>query len=1026
MIRLILLGLLFAGCNGKINLKKSILMTLVLVLGSLLVVAQKRPAAIPAAIKIDFADAGYKAGKEPIPQVPAVLLVRPTGSDDTRLLQAAIDHVGGLPVQPNGFRGALQLAAGRFHVAGQLRLQKSGVVIRGQAGRSQSILVAAGNDRRTLIVIGHDPPPAPVKTIPVTDQQVPAGSRRLTLEHTRGMGPGTRVVITRPSTANWIADIGMNKAEGMFVDRRGLIWTAGSRNLVWDRVITGVDAAQNQVTLDAPLTTALERQYGGGTLQVAAEKDLVHSIGLEGLTLESAFTSLYDEEHAWMGVAIHQAEDVWVRDVTARYFVSSAVRVEQRARRVTIANCSSEQPVSEVGGYRRHSFYVEGQQVLVQKCRADAGVNAFASGFCAGGPNVFFDCTATNALGASGSFESWASGVLYEKVKIQGAGLRLTYDFDRAQAGGWTAANSVIWNCEARGIEALGPPEAPNLVVRAKISLYQTQRQNKWGKAVASGQQASNGHAKEVPAKVREFTLQDFPVTEPVIRPAPQPLQIVNGRFVINGKLLWGGTLSDQFWKGQTSPANALELGGTSISRYVPGKVGPGLTEDLPRLAQNMVSQGNPFYQSFPGLWYDRRRDDHAIEKRPNAQVWAPFFEMPWLRSGQGQAQDGLSRYDLTRYNPWYFQRMRDFARLCDEQGLVLYYNLHDTHNLLEYLTHWVDYPWRPVNTVTETGLPEPPPVEPWDRLHIANQYYDAANPHLQKLHRAYIFHTLDQLGSFQNVIFTVGIQFTGPLAFQRFFLQTVAEWEKQNNRNVRIAIETSKDITDAILSDPALAPQVDVINTRYWQYRPDGTLWAPPGGTNRAFREMVGEAFILQNSIPFPTTSGQMYRQVREYRDRFPDKAILTDYNDIGPIPSLMAGGALVLLRNQINERKDRMTFYAFVQKYLSDILMRMDPQDQLLENNKQNWCLADDNNNSLLIYSLSGTAITWSKDLAKRGYSGVWFDPLTERTLPLEGIKMIRKGTVIQKPSKTNWLLLLQATKKFRNKRKKPLSIN
>ena len=71
-----------------------------------------------------------------------------------------------------------------------------------------------------------------------------------------------------------------------------------------------------------------------------------------------------------------------------------------RARRITIEACRNEQPISEPGGYRRQSFLVEGQQVLVRQCWSEQGMNDFAVGLLAAGPNVFLDDTATVALGS--------------------------------------------------------------------------------------------------------------------------------------------------------------------------------------------------------------------------------------------------------------------------------------------------------------------------------------------------------------------------------------------------------------------------------------------------------------------------------------------------------------------------------------------------------------------------------------------------------------------------------------------------
>ena len=59
------------------------------------------------------------------------------------------------------------------------------------------------------------------------------------------------------------------------------------------------------------------------------------------------------------------------------------------------------------------------------------------------------------------------------------------------------------------------------------------------------------------------------------------------------------------------------------------------------------------------GLWYDRRRDDHSRVRRSDGNVWTPFYEQPFARSEKGKAWDGLSLYDLSRPNRWYWYRLR-------------------------------------------------------------------------------------------------------------------------------------------------------------------------------------------------------------------------------------------------------------------------------------------------------------------------------------------------------------------------------
>ncbi len=248
-----------------------------------------------------------------VPVVPAVLSVRPSGADDTSLLQGAIDRVSGLTLGRDGFRGAVLLRPGRYLVSGQLHIRASGVVLR---GTGDAVIVAAGLGRRTLIEAGGTSEPATDTAVPIADDFVPAGARALTLESIGGLRPGDRIVITRPSNRAWITDLKMSGLTGSYANMR-IDWTPGSRNLVWDRTVVAVDSASKRITFDAPITTALEARYGGGTVaRVSAKLPLAH-IGIEDLTLESQVDGGHprDEEHSWIAVALDHVEEAWVRRV---------------------------------------------------------------------------------------------------------------------------------------------------------------------------------------------------------------------------------------------------------------------------------------------------------------------------------------------------------------------------------------------------------------------------------------------------------------------------------------------------------------------------------------------------------------------------------------------------------------------------------------------------------------------------------------------------------------------------------------
>ncbi len=958
-------------------------------------------AAEPLVPPMDFSTAGYGGGGVVIPMVPAKFAVTPSGRDDTRLIQAAIDAVGQLPMGADGFRGAVLLRGGTFRIEGQLRIQASGVVLRGEG----ATLLATGNSRRTLIEIRGN---AKRRTLgaaqKVTDETVAVGGTTLTLANAAGLAPGTRVVVRRPSTKEWIEAIKANDfvASGQYRESR-TDWTPGSRDIEWERTVNAVDAATNQVTLDAPITTALEAKFGGATVQALAWPDRLKNVGVENLTCTSevSATNPLDEEHAWMCVAIDEAENAWVRRVSARKFVSSCVWVASTARAVTVEDCASVEPVSEIGGWRRVSFYAGGQEVLMQRCVAEDGWRDFVVGHCSAGPNVFLECRALRANANSGPFESWASGALYDGVAVQGAALAFANFGEKTQGASWTAANCVLWNCAAGSrIQVEHPPGAPNRVVvdEKTPSLYRAQLAARAGEKAVAAIAALRVPLRD-PANVPAFT---GPVATVAARPV-KPLSIVNGYFVVEGRALFGGSMGSSLWQGQLIPARGRPA--SSPTRWAPGRVGPGTTEDLGVLTDTMVAQRTPFYYAYPGLWYDRRRDSHLITRWEDGEVWGPFFESPWARSGQGKATDGLSQYDLSKFNPWYFSRLRELADECAAKGLTFVYQAHDNHNVQEAAAHWAEYAWRQANCINPVGFPEPPAWEGpnQNRHHIAEQYYDVNHSVRRSLHEAYINHILDVLGDSPNFVLTLGYQFAGPLPFQQFFIDTVAAWETQHGKRIRLQLQTSKAVTDAILADPVRGPHIDVIDTRYWQYLADGKLFAPDGEGKLAFRELRTNAF--GRDAIMATKAEFVYKQVREYRDKFPDKAVLAGHGGFGPIPVLMAGGASPVSAESAQgfaggPRNDA-AFYAFVSEQLADVLPQLKPSDGLAG---EAWALADAKHENVVIYSPSGESIALAQPVA--GKTATWFNSRDGKTSPAN----LGDGKLIAKPSPEAWLLVVQ----------------
>ena len=658
---------------------------------------------------VDFSDAGYGGGGTPIPDVPARIVVGADGGNDRARIQAAIDIVSALPIDGRGFRGAVLLEPAPYRIDTHLRIAASGVALRGAGpGDSGTVLIAGGTSRRSLIVVSGagDRHEVAESRRDITDAYVPVGATSFSVRNAGALTVGDRILVRRPSTKEWIALLGMNTFPGWRPESR-LHWQPGSRDIVWDRVITAVAGAR--ITVDAPLTTAIEAEYGGGTVSRYEFGGRIARVGVEHLRVVSEFDRArpWDEDHAWDAVTIDKAEHAWVRQVTAVHFAGHVINALADSKWLTIEDVDALDPVSEVGGFRRRAFYTAGQLTLFQRLRSERGTHDFGVGHGAAGPHVFLDARTSGSLDFSGPIESWASGVLYDNVVVRGNAIRFVNRDVADQGVGWAAANSVIWNGEATDVEVQSPPGAFNQAYGCKgvvtgdgfvydprsmpyrdfyrgmpvapRSLYLAQLVERLGAAAMNALEArpiptdTAGIRRLTDREIAAFVQRESAAAR---RATPHPLRVENGTFTIDGQPAWTSRTSYSWFQGQMPPSLAPAFG-PAITRFAPGRTGRGYTDDLEAVVAEM-KPGGVFYQHY-GLWYDRRRVNHnyyGSPERRTGDVWAPFMELPWARSGQGKAWDGLSRYDLTRFNAWYFDRLATFAHLADREGRVLYYSV--------------------------------------------------------------------------------------------------------------------------------------------------------------------------------------------------------------------------------------------------------------------------------------------------------------------------------------------------------------
>ena len=887
---------------------------------------------------MDYSYCGYHCSEQPIPLVKAVTYVTPSGQDDAAMIQAAIDWVSQQkPDKQSGFRGAVLLGEGTFIISEPLRIRTSGVVLRG-AGRDKTILRKTGYDRGAAVYIEGTREVVVKETFDVSDIQAGALNLSLITSHS-SLQPGTRLTIHRPSTQEWINYLGCSSFGGG--KRMGYwAWHAGDIDVRWNRQITAVNG--NQVTLNAPLTCSIEQRWGGAKAIVYEEKGRLNECGIENLSLESDYDHArpLDEDHCWDGIYVANAENCWVRMVNFQHFAGSAVVIQKSAQQVSVEDCISTNPVSEIGGFRRRTFLTFGEMVLFQRCYSEHGINDFAVGHTAPGPNAFVQCESFESFGPSGAISSWAPGILFDIVNIDGNDIVFkNWELEKFGAG-WSTANSTMWQSTASGLFCYSPDSLNRNYSRGcwgqihgngeytemnehvkPYSLFASQLEKRLGRDVSQqcrvlerDLNASSSPTIEEAMKMAEEALKPRQTLQQWIEAARLDVaseaggasktsgtsrtsktsqarySVANGWLTKDGVLLVGGKHQTPWWNGKAIDASMAKAK-PALTRFVPGQEGTGGTDRIDSVVADMQRTHTLLFSQNYGLWTDRRRDDHERIRRKDGDAWAPFYEQPFARTGaataQNKAWDGMSKYDLTTLNKWYFWRLQQFAKKTEPIGMMLKNQHYFQHNILEAGAHWVDCPWRTANNVNNTPFLEPVNFTGDKRIFTATLFYDTTNPTLRELHRQYIRQSLDAFKGLPNVIHSIGEEFTGPLHFVQFWLDVIAEWEQENGK-VLVDLAVNKDVQDAILKDPKRSKVVDIIDIEQWFYHNKGE-YAPPGGVNMAQRQYMRK--IRTGSARFE----DVYRAVSEYRIQYPDKAVVYSAQKAPEMAwaSLMAGGS-------------------------------------------------------------------------------------------------------------------------------------
>jgi hypothetical protein len=115
----------------------------------------------------------------------------------------------------------------------------------------------------------------------------------------------------------------------------------------------------------------------------------------------------------------------------------------------------------------------------------------------------------------------------------------------------------------------------------------------------------------------------------------------------------------------------------------------------------------------------------------------------PWPRTGPGNAMDGKPRFDLTKFNQRYFDRLRSRVMLAGEQGIYVSVMLFDGFGV-QFGRHPDDgYPFDDGNNINEITAP-------------GTTSHDLGIPAVTRVQDAYVRKVIETVNDLDNVLYEV------------------------------------------------------------------------------------------------------------------------------------------------------------------------------------------------------------------------------------------------------------------------------
>jgi hypothetical protein len=182
----------------------------------------------------------------------------------------------------------------------------------------------------------------------------------------------------------------------------------------------------------------------------------------------------------------------------------------------------------------------------------------------------------------------------------------------------------------------------------------------------------------------------------------------------------------------------------------------------------------------------------------------------PWARSDQPGYINGGNKFDLDKWNPAYFRRLRDFVEQAALRDIIVEVTFFSS---IYREAHWQYSPLHPANNVNGTHL------ENWKNAHTLS------NGNLMGHQEKMVRQIVRQLNAFDNIFFEIqnepwSDQTVPSLLLNPFDPDSPKTWYKRSDLASDASLAWQRKITSIIVGEESRLPQKHLIAQNYCNFK--------------------------------------------------------------------------------------------------------------------------------------------------------------------------------------------------------------